>query len=193
MELAAFISVLLHPFICTTIAFVVLLSHSVISMPRYLLTIAISFAATVLIPAIQVTVMKRHGRTSSLDIPERENRIRPFISSIVTYFIALLLLWLVSAPKTVIILMWAYFFNTIIATTITRFWKISIHAMALGGVTAALGCAVSAHYFWGILLLLPMAYGRIKVKAHNLLQVITGFSLGFVLTMIHYQILLRIL
>jgi len=136
--------------------------------------------------------MKRHGRTVSMDIPEREKRITPFFISVFFYSIALLILWIIGSPKPILILMWAYVFNTVVATIITKYWKISIHGMALGGPMAALGLAVSPIYFWCIPLVFPMTYSRVKLNAHTPAQVFTGFILGFLLTATHFILLVTI-
>lgn len=189
MAFAKYISVLLHPFICATISFLLLISDSYISFAKFLVTASITFSATVIIPAVQVLIMKRHGRTISMDIPEREKRIAPFIVSVLFYSIALLVLWIIHSPKPVLILMWAYVFNTIVATIITKYWKISIHGMALGGPIAALGLALSPLYFWCIPLVFPMTYSRVRLNAHSPTQVFAGFILGFLLTGMHFKLL----
>jgi len=192
MVLAKYISVLLHPFVCATIAFLFLLSNTYISLSKYLIIIGITFSATVVFPTIQVLIMKHRGHTASMDIPEREKRIKPLFFGVIFYSVALILLWIFRSPKPIIILMWAYAFNTTVATVITKYWKVSIHGMALGGPIAALGIIVSPLYFWYFFLVFPMAYSRVKLKAHTTTQVFTGFILGFLLTSIHF-ILLRAL
>ena len=186
MGLATLISVLLHPFVCATVTFLLLLSHSFIPFSKFLLVAGITFSATVIFPIVQVSIMKLRGHTASLDIPERERRIKPFAISIVTYITAFILLLFIKAPATVIILMWVYIFNTVITTVITRYWKISVHGMALGGPIAALGITVSGMYFWGLPLLFPMIYSRVRLGAHTIPQVIAGFGLGFVLTFANF-------
>ena len=189
MVVAKYISVLLHPFICGTLAFLLILSKSYVTFPQYLSIILITIAAIVVFPAIHVITMKRKGQTVSLDIPERKKRISPFIFSIFIYIIALLLLWVVSAPRAVLVLMWAYAFNTIVATLITKYWKNSIHGMALGGPIAALGQAVAPVYYWGLILVIPITYSRVRLKAHTPEQVVAGFALGFILTINHFKLL----
>jgi len=189
MVLAKYISVLLHPFICATISFLLLLSNSYLSFSKFLIIAGITFSATVIIPTIQVLIMKSRGRTISMDIPEREKRIVPFFTSVLIYSIALIALWIIRSPKPVLILMWAYVFNTIVATIITKYWKISIHGMALGGPIAALGLAVSPLYLWCIFLIFPMTYSRVKLNAHTTAQVMAGFILGFLLTATHFILL----
>ncbi|MGC9362957.1 MAG: hypothetical protein ACP5FZ_00150 [Fidelibacterota bacterium] len=189
MVIAKYISVLLHPFICGILAFLLILSKSYVTFPQYLFITLIIILAIVVFPAFHVMSMKRKGQTISLDIPERQNRISSFIYSIVIYTVALILLWIVCAPRPVLVLMWVYAFNTVVATLITKYWKISIHGMALGGPIAALGQAVAPVYYWGIVLVIPITYSRVRLKAHTPAQVMTGFALGFILTIIHFKLL----
>ncbi|MDO9547841.1 MAG: hypothetical protein Q7J65_02620, partial [Candidatus Marinimicrobia bacterium] len=156
MVLAKYISALLHPFICATIAFLLLLSNSYLSFSKYLIIVGITFSATVVFPTIQVLIMKYRGHTASMDIPEREKRIIPLFTGVLLYSIALILLWLIHSPKPILILMWAYVFNTIVAMIVTKYWKISIHGIALGGPIAALGLVISPLYFWCIPMIFPM-------------------------------------
>ncbi len=189
MVIAQYISVILHPFVCGLLAFLLILSDACVAFPQFLLISAIIVAAIVAFPALHVMAMKRAGQTASLDIPERTNRISPFVYSIIVYIVSLFVLWIVGAPKAVLVLMWAYAFNTMVATLITKYWKISIHGMALGGPVAAIGQVISPTWFWGTLLIVPMTYSRVKLKAHTSLQVIVGFALGFILTIFHFKLL----
>ena len=189
MIIAKLISIILHPFLLSTGAFAIILYYSSLPSIKFLEILAVIFIATVIAPLIQVYTMKKQGKTSSLDIPEREKRITPFLISTVIYLLALGIMWLINAPTATLILMWAYAFNTTVATIITRSWKISIHSMALGGPIAALGMAVSPHYYWAIPLFIPLLYSRVTLKAHTIPQVIAGFTLGFILTVLHFILL----
>lgn len=72
----------------------------------------------------------------------------------------------------------------ILALFISKFWKISLHMLGIGGVT---GAFLALHYLFGgnlylVLLLLccsgGVAYARINEKAHTLNQVYAGFLVG---------------
>ncbi|MCG2716999.1 MAG: PAP2 family protein, partial [Candidatus Marinimicrobia bacterium] len=65
-----------------------------------------------------------------------------------------------------------------------------IHGMALGGPVAALGIVVSPGFYWLTPSALLILFSRVKLKAHTPAQVVTGFILGFLLTYIHFKLLL---
>lgn len=189
MFLAKIISVVLHPFIISSATFLIFLIYSDIPVFNRVVIMTVALIATVVFPMLHVISMKKRGDTISLDIPEREKRIYPFLLSILIYLIALGVLWLIRSPKPILILMWAYAFNTTVATIVTRYWKISIHGMALGGPVAALGIVISPAFYWLTPSALLILFSRVKLKAHTPAQVITGFILGFLLTYIHFKLL----
>jgi len=184
------ISIVLHPFIMVLLTFGIILFSNRPILGWTWIYMGIIIIATVFLPFIQVFFMKKKGKTASLDIPEREKRSAPFIQGVLNYFLALVALWLFEAPKPVLILMWAYLFNTLIAIIITYYWKVSIHGMAIGGPIACLGYLISPHIYWFLLLLPLITYSRVSLKAHTPMQVITGFLLGFVLTFIQFKMML---
>jgi membrane-associated phospholipid phosphatase len=190
MFFAKIISVVLHPFIISSTTFLIFLIYSDIPVFNRVVIMTVALIATVVFPMLHVILMKKRGDTISLDIPEREKRIYPFLLSILIYVIALGILLLIQSPRPILILMWAYVFNTTIATIVTRYWKISIHGMALGGPVAALGIVVSPSFYWLTPSALLILFSRVKLKAHTPTQVITGFILGFLLTCIHFKLLL---
>lgn len=187
---ARLISAILHPLIVAPVTFVILLCHTEIGRTKMVLLFGLVIIAIVVVPLLSVVHLKRRGRTASLDVPERANRINPFLISILGYFIVWALLKLTGAPQPVTVLMWIYTTNTAIATFITHYWKISIHGMALGGPIAALGWVVSPGFYWVAIAAPLIVYSRVKLKAHSIAQVICGFLLGFLLTLIQLAIIL---
>ncbi|RKY56147.1 MAG: hypothetical protein DRP89_01980 [Candidatus Neomarinimicrobiota bacterium] len=190
VSVSQIISIIFHPILFAPMAFALIFFSSLYKSSKGLECFVISIIATSLTPMIYVYLMKKHGRTKGLDVPEREKRKDPFIIGIVAYLIALLLFWILKAPKPALVLMWAYAFNTMVAILITHYWKISIHGMAAGGPTAALGYVISSNFYLLLLMLPLLVYSRVALKAHTPMQVIAGFALGFILTLTHFKILM---
>jgi membrane-associated phospholipid phosphatase len=188
--LAKIFSVVFHPFVFAPLTFLLFLIRADHPLSIKLVIFSIVVITTVIFPLIHIIYMKRHGFTSSVDIPERERRIWPFALSILNYVIALLILWKMQAARPILVLMWVYAFNTAVATIITRYWKISIHGMAFGGPVAALGQAISVNFYWSLPIALLILFSRVKLMAHTPLQVIAGTFLGFILTYIQFKLLM---
>jgi membrane-associated phospholipid phosphatase len=97
-------------------------------------------------------------------------------------------MWLTHAPRMMIAAMAAYTLSTLIVQYITRYWKISTHAI---GITAPL---VALTLLYGnqtlpFLVLIPMVcWARVHLKAHTLLQVIAGAVLATISTVLFFHI-----
>ena len=85
--------------------------------------------------------------------------------------------------------MFCYALNTAVVWLITLKWKISIHAIGLGGPLVALWLH-GFHYpiFMGTLLVL-VCTSRVLLKAHTPSQVITGSALAMGLAYIELNLL----
>jgi len=189
--LAKLISVILHPFIIATMTYALIIGNSnAIGRSDKFTYFGMALIAVIIIPLLSVLRLKKRGETVSLDVPERSKRINPFLVSIVGYFGVWLLFKIMHAPREISLLMWCYGINTLVATIITRYWKISVHGIALGGPIVALAYLVSPAFYWGILTAPLMVYSRVELRAHTIAQVITGFLLGFFLTLFQFESIL---
>jgi hypothetical protein len=74
-------------------------------------------------------------RISDLDMSIREEREKVFGVFVVFYLLGTITLWLTHSPRLLIATMAGYSLATIIVQYITRYWKISTHAL---GITAPL-------------------------------------------------------
>lgn len=185
--LARYISIILHPFLIGPIVFLYFSLTGTENLLFGWLVWFITFLATNVVIGAYVGLMKHRGVTTSVDVPERALRFRPFLVGSLGYVLAAIGLYLISAPEIVTILMSIYAVNTIIATMINNWWKISIHGMAIAGVIVPFLYLYGRGWWWLVLLFPAMAYSRIKLKAHTPSQVISGISLAFVLTWLQLE------
>lgn len=150
----------------------------------------VSLIFSTLLPTLSVLAWSNYKRTDA-DLSNKEDRTYPLLVVILSYFIGATVLYTLNAPSLATILMFCYFLNTLIVFFINFSWKISIHAMGVAGPTTILTFAFG--YIGSLLgLLLPLVmWSRISLKKHNMLQVLIGASLGFVLTIIETTFLLK--
>ena len=85
------------------------------------------------------------------------------------------------APQLIQGLMFCYALNTAIVWLITNKWKISIHAIGLGGPLVALWFNGVQYPFLMLSMMVILCLSRIALNAHTPMQVIAGsiFSLSF--------------
>ena len=85
--------------------------------------------------------------------------------------------------------MFCYAINTGITWLITRYWKISIHMIGLGGPFVALLLSGYNNLFLMAIIITLVYLSRIKLKAHSHAQLIAGTFLAMVLAYIELRYL----
>jgi membrane-associated phospholipid phosphatase len=113
---------------------------------------------------------------------DRGTRFIPFLWMTLFYLIGTLSLIFISAPTSVTALMACYFVNGVVLMLVTLKWKISIHASGITSPFTALVYLLGAVTLPLLLVVIPVAWARVELKAHTILQVIVGAILSCVLT-----------
>lgn len=128
-----------------------------------------------LLPMLYVAWMVRRGRISSLDMPQRAQRRRPFVVSIVCTAIAWWALRAVDAPEVMIFLTLCSLMLITSVALLTQLWQVSMHMMSITGAL------VAAWAFFGpqwALLALPLwflvAAARLQLGRHSPAQLLGG-------------------
>jgi membrane-associated phospholipid phosphatase len=84
-----------------------------------------------------------------------------------------------------------YISNTLITILINKHWKISAHAMGAAGPLAAVTYAFGPIGLLFIVIVFLVGWSRIKLKVHNLTQVIAGVLLAFISTYLQIYFIVR--
>ena len=191
---ARLMSLLFTPFYLPLIGLTALFLFSNLSlMPFYFkATVLIAvYLFTVLMPTLFIHFYRHyHGRTF-LELGAREQRMVPYVISIVCYFVCFYLMNLVHVPHFMSSIVLAALFIQIICAIINIWWKISTHTAAIGGVAG--GLIAFAHFFsfnpvWWLSLVIVLSgmvgTSRMILRQHSLSQVLVGFATGFFLGLI---------
>ncbi len=149
------------------------------------LILTMVFITTVLFPLLSIFIMLRRGMINSLNMESRQERIFPFITTAIFYYLTYYLLSRIQISYIFHVLILGSTLLIITTLFINFFWKISIHMVAIGGVLGTfLGLSALAilNIPQFILLLIfisgVIGFSRIKLNAHNPAQVYTGFLTG---------------
>ena len=183
------ISNIIHPLILSPLTFIVLFFNLPQKSGFSYVYLVITVLSISIIPFAYVMKMKNDGEIENIDIPDRKKRHGPFIKSTILFLITSFMLILLRAPQKLVLIMIIYTINTGMATLITKYWKISVHGLSFGIPIATFGVILSKRYFYFSSLLPLLIYSRVKLKAHTVPQVVAGFSLGFILTILQLKIL----
>ncbi len=183
--LAHLISNTIHPIVLPIISFWILMQYGfgepVPNRYVYLLIVAVFCS---IVPALVVIILKKMGKVNDYDISQRENRSLPFLIGVAGYFLGALMLYLLNAPPIIVGFMLCYAINTMFIFFITLVWKISVHVTSLGGPIAAMTYVFGLQSLWLLLLMPPLAWARVRLKAHTPMQTIAGGMLGFSATLL---------
>ena len=189
IQLAKFLSIILHPMIISLLVYIILIYDNPIIHPNAGGILTTCFLFSNLIPIITVIVLQKYGIILDLDASIREQRIIPLSLGVLYAAIGFIVLTIQNADAIIRGLMFCFITNTVIIILITRYWKISIHTMGVAGLIAALW--VNGEQFpliMGFILVL-VAIARVVLKAHNISQVIAGSFLGMVLTYVQLHLI----
>jgi membrane-associated phospholipid phosphatase len=187
-DLARIVSTIFNPFLTALALFVILADVSAKDTVDFWRLLFLSTFFTSIGPMLYVFWLYSTDRISDLDMSVRHEREVVFSSFVIFYLVGAAALWLAHAPRLLIAAMLGYFASTLIVGYITRYWKISTHAL---GITAPL---VALTMLYGrqplpFLVLIPMVcWARVYLKAHTVAQVLAGAGLATVTTMLFFSL-----
>ena len=186
-HIAKIISVIFNPLVISPFVFYILIfsNHNI---NNYLFFFIAVFFSSIL-PFSSILYFKKIGKISSLEAPIRKQRLELLMISSLFNSIAYALLSYFDASDIVQGLMFCYAINTAITWLITRYWKISIHMIGLGGPFVALLLSGYNNLFLMALIIILVYLSRIKLKAHNHAQLIAGTFLAILLAYIELKYL----
>lgn len=182
------VSILFTPFYLPITGMVVVFLFSYLRIMPWMYKLQILllvYLFTALIPTLLIRLYRRYQGWSLLHLLSREQRIIPYVISIVCYFTCYNLLINHNVPHIITSILMAALVVQILCALINVWWKISTHTAAIGGVTG--GVVAFAFIFnfnpvWWLSLLILIGglvgSSRMILRQHSLPQVVCGFLLG---------------
>ncbi len=187
-DLARILSTIFNPFLTALALFVILADVSAANTLDFWRLLFLSTFFTSIGPMLYVFWLYGTGRISDLDMSVRREREMVFSAFVIFDLCGAAALWFTHAPRLLVAAMLGYLVSTLIVQYITRYWKISTHAL---GITAPL---VALTLLYGrqplpFLILIPMVcWARIYLKAHTVMQVVAGAALALATTAFFFSV-----
>lgn len=189
MRLSKLISIILHPIFMPILALYLSLRQvpsigfAITNYQNYIYLVLIF--STVILPLISIFFLIKSGKVSSLEMSNHKERSVPLFRTALWMGLGYYILEniLVFSPIIKAELIGAISI-ILIASIISKYWKISLHLLGIGGLV---GVLIALEIIYGnlqhliiifILLSGVLAMVRIKEKAHNYPQVYIGFLGG---------------
>ena len=189
MKLTQLISIILHPMFMPLLALhltlLVLPSLAFTLSQNLLLIYGILVFSTMILPLVSIFWLMRKGKVSSLEMSNHKERSLPLFKTVIWmsfgYYLLQNLLFYTPILKAELL---GAILIILLAAIISKFWKISLHLLGIGGVVGVFIALQIIHGDFLYLLLLfillsgLLGVARIKQKAHNYAQVYAGFLVG---------------
>jgi hypothetical protein len=189
-HIARAISLVFHPFWMPLAGVFILLNHSrlldMLPAEGHKAVFIIVASSTIGLPLLMFPIFWFRKNIKTLEMTERQERYIPLFIMAVFYFFSFHTLRNLSAPALLSGFILGAFISVALAAAINIWWKISLHAIGLGGVVALLtliavyrqgypeGLFFQALIYSGIVLT-----ARMYLNQHSLWQIVAGFFCGF--------------
>lgn len=147
----------------------------------------IVFIATFVFPVLTVLLLRITGFIKSLEMESPEERRIPYLLTSIYYSVGYFLLTTkITLPEQLKLLLLGANISVVLTMVINIKWKISAHAIGVGGLIGAL-LGISTHLQVNVLNELIVAfliaglvgYSRLRLNAHNPAQLYVGYAVGF--------------
>lgn len=148
----------------------------------------ITFLLTCILPLLAILALWKLRIISHPALNEQNDRAYPYLVTGLCYAGAALFLHSVNAPMWLVMLMVGGALAVVICLTANRWWKISGHMAAMGGVLGIV-CRMAyselsaINMFWPIVIAVVLtgavASARLELNRHTLGQVLAGTAVGF--------------
>jgi membrane-associated phospholipid phosphatase len=193
MKLTAnIVSIIFHPLLMATYGILLALNYTYLAIypsPMKLYLAGGAFLCTTVIPGLLILLMIKGGSASDAELTDRKERTIPYLIFIAANMTCLFYLFKIQMPFWLLSLFIGVCLALFLALVINFAWKISAHAIGVGGLLGAvMGVAQiqMINPFWlfiGILLAGGLVCSsRIFLQKHTPMQAYAGFLLGFICT-----------
>ena len=198
-RLSRILSFILHPLLIPTLTISALmlqpgLNSIILPDALNLWFLTMIFVFTLAIPAGSVFLLFRFNAVNSLELNLRNERTIPLLIASSSYMALLYLMRPTNMPPVFMYVLYAATFALLAGLLINLVYKISLHTLGWGAVTAALtgisihlGIPLLPYIFVSILLSGLAGYARLNENAHNQAQVYLGYVAGvFIIILITF-------
>lgn len=197
-KLAKLISTLTHPVLLPTWMLLIFITSGIfrLSSLRADISFAIVFITTFVIPVIILFILKKFKVIQSLMMEKREERFIPLFIMVIflystsrffngIYALSLYNFYLICNLVLCVIVFW-----------VNLYWKISFHGIGWGAFVGMLFImsTIASNLYLGyfivsILISGIVGWARLKLKSHSESQIYVGFTVGFLVLLLIYNVI----
>lgn len=191
---AKVISAVFTPFSIPFLAFLILFIFSylrIMPIQYKLIVLGVVYCFTILMPMLTIFLFRKINGFSPDDLAERKRRYMPFILTIISYVFCLLMMRRLNIPWYMTGIILAALVMMVICVIVNLKWKLSEHMAGAGAVIGGL-VAFSALFgynpVWWLCVFILVAgvlgTARIILQHHTLGEVMGGFTVGLICSLL---------
>ena len=191
---ARVISAIFTPFSIPFLAFLILFLFSylrIMPIQYKLIVLGVVYCFTILMPTLSIFLFRKINVFSPEDLGERKRRFMPFLLTITSYVFCLVMMHRLNIPWYMTGIILAALIMMVICIVVNLKWKLSEH---MAGVGAIVGGLVSFSALFGynpvwwlclfILIAGVLGTARIILQHHTLGEVLVGFAVGLICSLL---------
>ena len=191
---ARVISAKFTPFSIPFLAFLILFLFSylrIMPIQYKLIVLGVVYCFTILMPTLTIFLFRKINGFSPEDLGERKRRFMPFLLTITSYVFCLVMMHRLNIPWYMTGIILAALIMMVICIVVNLKWKLSEH---MAGVGAIVGGLVSFSALFGynpvwwlclfILIAGVLGTARIILQHHTLGEVLVGFAVGLIFSLL---------
>ena len=191
---ARVISAIFTPFSIPFLAFLILFLFSylrIMPIQYKLIVLGVVYCFTILMPTLTIFLFRKINGFSPEDLGERKRRFMPFLLTITSYVFCLVMMHRLNIPWYMTGIILAALIMMVICIVVNLKWKLSEH---MAGVGVIVGGLVSFSALFGynpvwwlclfILIAGVLGTARIILQHHTLGEVLVGFAVGLICSLL---------
>ena len=191
---ARVISAIFTPFSIPFLAFLILFLFSylrIMPIQYKLIVLGVVYCFTILMPTLTIFLFRKINGFSPEDLGEHKRRFMPFLLTITSYVFCLVMMHRLNIPWYMTGIILAALIMMVICIVVNLKWKLSEH---MAGVGAIVGGLVSFSALFGynpvwwlclfILIAGVLGTARIILQHHTLGEVLVGFAVGLICSLL---------
>ena len=191
---ARVISAIFTPFSIPFLAFLILFLFSylrIMPIQYKLIVLGVVYCFTILMPTLTIFLFRKINGFSPEDLGERKRRFMPFLLTITSYVFCLVMMHRLNIPWYMTGIILAALIMMVICIVVNLKWKLSEHMAGVGSIVGGL-VSFSALFgynpVWWLCLFILIAgvlgTARIILQHHTLGEVLVGFAVGLICSLL---------
>lgn len=184
LRIAQWVSLAGSPFLLAALLLLIVSWHATHRVLPALGWSALAATFVTLGPLVILALAVSAGRVRNLDLDLRAERPWPMVIALVITVVGLVVLWVLGAPRLLLILLLATLLGGFVALLITLRWKISIHAGGAAGAATVMTLLYGVQALPLLIGVVLIGWSRVVLGKHTWLQVVAGAAVSVVITVL---------